>query len=409
MAVTTAAVIGAAAAVKGAYDANKASKDAKKIAAQAANTPAPQVNIAQTDAQARQTAIQNAIDSAALERQFNPGAAELRQGGLQALMASLNAGTPERDALGSRIMVQAGQPLSVGPAQQYDSALTRQAVEAASRDLSMGGQLPQDVRNLVARNALAKSGSVTGRLALGGDITARDLGLTSLDLYNRRLQNAASLGAQEAGIASGNAQLRAGNDAQALAAQQYGRQNLFDSASFFDQINSGNFARSLAAAQLGQNIAQPQSGLDPSAIANLAIGNVNAQAGKDQQTAALQVGAANARAAAGAQLMGTGLGFVSQYNRQPSTPTTYTGSGGAPAPASGLATQPYFFCWVARAAYGEDNPEWMNFRDWLLGSGRTEFVEFYRHNGEAVAREIAGSPNVKQLIRHLMDAAKGGR
>lgn len=401
-------IIAAAAAVGGTVIAAKGASDARKAANQAANTPAPQVNIAQTDAQARQAALQNAIDSAALEKRFNPGAAELRQGGLESLLASLNAGTPDRDALAARIMGQAGQPLSVGPAQQYDSALTRQAVEAASRDLAMGGQLPQDVRNLVARNALARSGSVTGGLALGQDITARDLGLTSLDLYNRRLQNAAALGAQEAGLESGNAQLRAATDAQALAAQQYGRQNLFDSASFFDQINSGNFARSLAAAQLGQNIAQPQSGLDPSAIANLAVGNVNAQAAKQQQAAGLQVGAANAMTGFGSQLAGTGIGLASAFYKP--TPTTYTGPAGAPpAQSTGLASQPFYFCWVARAAYGEDNPEWMNFRDWLLASGRTEFVEFYRQNGEAVAREIAGSPNVKQFIRHLMDAAKGGR
>jgi hypothetical protein len=164
MAVTTAAVIGATAAVGGVALSAKAQSDAKKAAAQAANTPAPQVNIAETDAMARAAALRNAQDSAALERQFNPGAAQLRQGSLEALLASLNAPTNQRDQMAARIEAQAGNPLNVGAAQQYDSALTRQAVQAAADQLALGGELPQDVRNLVARGALARSGQVPGGL-----------------------------------------------------------------------------------------------------------------------------------------------------------------------------------------------------------------------------------------------------
>ncbi len=68
-----------------------------------------------------------------------------------------------------------------------------------------------------------------------------------------------------------------------------------------------------------------------------------------------------------------------------------------------------YFCWVAREVYGHDNPEWTKFRDWMLGSGDTEFIDFYKQNGESIAREISGSPKVKELVRRLMDAAKGGR
>jgi hypothetical protein len=63
-------------------------------------------------------------------------------------------------------------------------------------------------------------------------------------------------------------------------------------------------------------------------------------------------------------------------------------------------------CWVAREVYGVENPAWSQFRDWLLGSGPTEFVSFYKANGAEIAREIEGQPKVKELIRHLMDAAK---
>ena len=63
-------------------------------------------------------------------------------------------------------------------------------------------------------------------------------------------------------------------------------------------------------------------------------------------------------------------------------------------------------CWVAREVYGEENPMWQQFRTWLLGSAQPEFVEFYKANGAEIAHEIAGQPKTKELIRHLMDAAK---
>ena len=65
-----------------------------------------------------------------------------------------------------------------------------------------------------------------------------------------------------------------------------------------------------------------------------------------------------------------------------------------------------YLCWVAREVYGEENPLWQQFRTWLLGSAQPEFVEFYKANGAEIAREIASQPKTKELIRHLMDAAK---
>ena len=64
------------------------------------------------------------------------------------------------------------------------------------------------------------------------------------------------------------------------------------------------------------------------------------------------------------------------------------------------------FCWVAREVYGAENPLWQQFRTWLLGSAQPEFVKFYKANGAEIAHEIAGQPKTKELIRHLMDAAK---
>lgn len=315
MAATTLAVVGTAIAAKGAIDAKKASTEANNIARQQAENSGKGVDIASLQKQAQDIAKQNAANSAALEAQYNPGVAQLRKQSIAGVTDSLNPNL-NVDAIANQIAAQAGQmPTGIS----YDSPLLREAIAKARSDLALGAGLPQDVRNLVMRGALAKSGSVSGGLNLGRDLGVRDLGLTSLDLENRRLQNAAALGGQEAGLGQGNANL-------SLQAQLAGTNNLFNSANFLQQIDSGNFAKQLAAAQLGQNIAQPLSGIDPGSVANLAVGNSNASAAAQQQAAA--IGAANAgqKNALTGQLLGAGLGFAQNYfaNRPASTPAATT-------------------------------------------------------------------------------------
>jgi hypothetical protein len=394
--------ITAGTAALGAYSSIKGASDAKKAANTAANTPAPTVNIPALQTQAQNIAQQNAAASAALEQQYNPGAADLRAGSLEALLTSLNPQTqstlmnlaqggapgvsapgarPGLSALGERpetsaanaallaqIQSQAGQPLTTAG---FDSALTRSAVEQAAADLALGGQLPQDVRNLVARTAAARSGAVSGGLGLGRDITARDLGLTSLDLRNQRLARAAALGGQEAALEQANAAMRsqaeqfgranllqsqAAIDAQdARAAQNYATDaqiaaardalasnayatdaqlaaqrdalassNYFNQAGLLQNIASGDFARAFQAAQLGQSIQQPTSGLDPGSVANLAVGNTNAVANKAQQDAAARIAAANQQSAMGGQLLGIGAGMYANRTPAQTTYGTYT-------------------------------------------------------------------------------------
>jgi hypothetical protein len=309
------AIIGVVGAVGAAKVAGDAQKKAAQIAAGGSGSSgAPTVNIADLQRQAQQVAAENAARSAALERQYNPGAQELREGSLESLLGGLGR-SEEQQALARMIMAQAGDPLA---AQQYDSALTRQAVQAAADDLALGGEVPQDVRNMVARRSLATAGTVApgSGLRLGRDIVARDLGLTSLDLRNSRLRNAAALGAQEADLERGNAGLR-------MSADQFGRNNLFDSASFLTSLDNGDFQRALSAAALGQNIAAPASGLDPGSIANLAVGNSNAVNQANQNAAAIAAQSGSNKAA----LIGQLGGIASSYfaNRQPTTPTySYT-------------------------------------------------------------------------------------
>lgn len=308
------------------------------------------VNILQQQAQA--VAQQNAAAAKALEDQYNPGASALRETSLQALIDKLAAQNPgpvgtlpsvpevtalptsgTNEALLAQIAAQAGQPLqNVG----YDSPLTRDAIAKARADLALGGLLPQDVRNMVARNAFARSGMVSGGTRLGRDITARDLGLTSLDLERARLQAALQAGSAEAGLEGANAAMR-------LSAEQYARENLlrsqvataqdlavsraaavqqqqlaqqaaaqqaqnyFNDNSLRQSIIGGDFARALAAAQLGQNIAQPQAGLSPGSVADVAIGNVNLANNAQQQANAAAAQAGAQKAQFGTQLIGAAI------------------------------------------------------------------------------------------------------
>src|SRR5436190_7229462 len=49
-------------------------------------------------------------------------------------------------------------------------------------------------------------------------------------------------------------------------------------------------------------------------------------------------------------------------------------------------------CWVARAVYGEDNPRWMLFRDWLMTDSPAWFRALYLRHGERFAAFIAPHP-----------------
>lgn len=60
-------------------------------------------------------------------------------------------------------------------------------------------------------------------------------------------------------------------------------------------------------------------------------------------------------------------------------------------------------CWVAREVYGEDNPDWMIFRDWLLTKAPEKLRGWYAENGEEYAKEIQDRPDLKKALKSFMD------
>jgi hypothetical protein len=60
-------------------------------------------------------------------------------------------------------------------------------------------------------------------------------------------------------------------------------------------------------------------------------------------------------------------------------------------------------CWVAREVYGEDNPRWLAFRQWMLVESPSWFFDLYVKYGERFAKFISNKPFIKKLIRKWMD------
>jgi hypothetical protein len=60
-------------------------------------------------------------------------------------------------------------------------------------------------------------------------------------------------------------------------------------------------------------------------------------------------------------------------------------------------------CWVARAVYGEQNPQWLLFREWLLNDAPKWLLNTYVAYGERVAEYIKDKPAIKRIIKFFMD------
>lgn len=60
-------------------------------------------------------------------------------------------------------------------------------------------------------------------------------------------------------------------------------------------------------------------------------------------------------------------------------------------------------CWVAREVYGETNPLWLVFRQWLMVEAPSWFRALYIGYGRWFAKWISSKPRVKNFVRKLMD------
>jgi hypothetical protein len=60
-------------------------------------------------------------------------------------------------------------------------------------------------------------------------------------------------------------------------------------------------------------------------------------------------------------------------------------------------------CWVAREVYGENNANWVFFRDWLESDAPRWLDELYEQEGERFANFIHDKPILKKAVKSVMD------
>lgn len=229
-------------------------------AANAANAAAQRATVDPAELQrvAQQAAVDNIRNSLLLEQQFTPQNSQLRNQTLNNLLMGST-----RDTAGDTAVAKLAELVGKGTG----GSLLTDAINQARADLSMGGELPLDVQNAVTRSAIAKAGAVGGgQTGMARALVPRDIGLTSLDLRNQRLSNAANLGQAE-------------NQQTAVQA------NLAQSLQ-----NAGNSQanRLLALFQAGQSLQLPESGLSPGDLASIYMQNATNAATAGMNAAKLQ-------------------------------------------------------------------------------------------------------------------------
>jgi hypothetical protein len=134
---------------------------------------------------------------------------------------------------------------------------------------------------------------------------------------------------------------------------------------------SAQFASGLAGQQLGPNLFDPNAGI------NLGLQNQANLSNYQSSIYGAQAGFAGAQAQGRGSMIGglaSGLGSV---------------IGGK-------------LCWVAREVFGNENPMWVLFRQWLFENSPNWFFNLYIKHGEKFAQFISDKPLIKRIIRKWM-------
>ena len=238
---------------------------------------------------------------------------------------------------------------------------------------------------------------------------------------------------QQAALSNQDANLRAAqyNVGQDMAAQQANQQanqtqEQYNRA-FLGQVAGMNFDQNQArtsmlsglygqqaglgqtTASLQQGMAQSQVALDPYQRAlgsNMPIATIGPSAGMIGQAYGQTMGY-------GQDLFNTNLNAqASMYNSWGNNnamvrAARYGGGNntaaiwGAVAQGVGSAIGQYASCWVARAAWGENNPRWVEFRESMFAYAPEWFVRFYITHGPAIAQHI-NTPLRRAITRSIL-------
>lgn len=301
--------------------------------------------------------------------------------------AAFRAANPEATATLAELQRQA---MSAGP-----SELERLLEQQARSEMALGSQMsPEQQRQIeqATRASFAARGMALGKPAAFAEVLNKDQYATQRQGQRQQFAMGVDQLMQQRQQANRGF---LGNVTQlSLGATQDPFLAILGRASQAPQVGQAQFGsgQSLLGAQ--PNLFNPQS----SYAQDLYNTNYNGQA-------AYGIGMANRDAA----LYGAQLGYNGNiYGANQAFNGAVIGgamsmigsmAGGAGAAAGGGA-----FCWVAREVYGESDPRWLLFREWLLTRAPRWFRELYARQGARFALWIQNKPILKRVIRAWMDA-----
>jgi len=281
----------------------------------------------------------------------------------------------------------------ITPASQSGFNVNRASAEALQQ--AMGGTL----------------GAMRGPLQVGqymNPYTQAVIERTQEDIERQRQMAANQLGAQAqaAGAFGGSRQ----GVAEGVLAGEYGRMG----ADIAAQQRQTGYSQAMQSA-MADRAARLGAAGQLAGLGQQAFGTGQAIQQQQMQQGLLQQGLQQ-------QLIDAARGQYAGYTGAPmaATQAPLAALGVAPVPQSttqgmqpGLfdyltlgATAAARFCWVAREVYGEDDPKWLQFREWVIGYSPDWFFNAYGKYGEKLAAKIKRNPWMKKAIRPFMDLAR---
>ena len=313
-----------------------------------------------------------------VEKQLRPQYAALNLADLQTYQTGLlgmqdattrQAAALERETLAAQRAADIGDVEKYGAratsalraADPYSARMAELSQQAAEQAYAASGQVtPEQMRS--AQQTARAAGSARGRLGDQSTIAAEILGRE--DILARRRAEAAQAGQ----FAFGMNRAISADPFQAILGRQSGAM--------------GYGAQQMGMAQqLGSQAIGPRA-VDYNAGLNLAMQNASNLGSYNTAIYGSQAQLAGANAQARGAMIGgafQGIGAI----------------------GAGLASKP---CWVAREVYGETNPKWLLFREWLMNNAPSWFRNLYLKHGEKFADWIADKPVLKSIIRKWMDS-----
>jgi hypothetical protein len=326
------------------------------------------------------------------------GAASLGQGmaGQAAAARQLGLNTLQYgQAMRGEAMGDINQYASMLGAAGQMRGLGAQTIGAGGQTMGLGGQTIG-----LGGQQLTQGGGLIG---LGGQQIAQGAG--TVGLGGQQLTAGGGLmGAAGAQLAGAGGLYGAGAQAAATAGglsgaaqglqEAYGM-NTAQMANMYGQLQNQQMAQQLGAiGTAGQMFQKRPFGLGGSNLAQSELGQTGAYNSFQQANYATMNGIAFNQAQMQAQQQ--------QLGAQQSAGMLSAGVGVAGAAASAAAAAAV--CWIARAAYGVDNPRWLYFRNWLYSKKCPRILRaVYLKFGKRLAK-LLNDYHLMNGIRVLMDA-----